>query len=390
MPKWFNTAGRCLPRDHYMVNPVQRLTEVEKLIDKKLYFTIHAPRQTGKTTYLHALAAKLNKEKKYIALPVSFEQAGYDSITVEKANETLINSVYRAAEIQLPEKERPANPEGKKILNLNSYFGDWAQTQAKPIVLLIDEIDALLDDVFVAVLRQLRDGFQYRPENFPSSIVLVGLRDVRDYKAKIRSEVQSWGSGSPFNIKSDSLLLKNFTEQEVHELLEKHTADTGQVFPADVKDEIYRLSGGQPWLTNALADQVVSRILDDDYTRPITMELVFQAKQNLILRRDTHLDSLVDKLKEERVKGIVQSIINGDTLLYDVMDDDILYVRDLGIVGLTDPLKFANPVYAEIIPRVMSSTIQSSIPEEIRQPWFITENNELDMKKVLTAFQEFY
>ncbi|MCP4154694.1 MAG: ATP-binding protein [bacterium] len=390
MRKWFNTAGLCFPDKHYMVDPVSRLKDVEELIEKELYFTLHAPRQTGKTTYLHALARKLNKEKKYASLVVSFEQAGYETITVAEANELLINCVYHASCRQLPVNERPLNPVDKKFSSLHNYLTDWAGGLTKPIVLLIDEIDALPDDVFVAVLRQLRDGYQGRPGDFPASVILVGLRDVRDYKAKIRSEYKSWGSGSPFNIKSDSLLLKNFSREEVVTLLEQHTAETGQVFPEEVKEEIFRISGGQPWLVNALARQMIAKILDEDYTQPISIELLSRAKLELILRRDTHLDNLLEKLKEERVNKIVQAIVNGDKRAFDILDDDIAYTRDLGIIGHSSPLKFANPIYAEIVPRDMASTIQEFIPEEIQQPWFIKKKNELDMRKVLTAFQEFY
>jgi len=292
MSKFFNTAGLCFPKDHYMVDPLKRLNDVEKLLDENLYFTLYAPRQTGKTTYLHALARKLNSEKKYTALVVSFEQAGFETITVAEANTLLIDCVYRDSCRQLPENERPENPEDKKFLTLHNYLSSWAGGQTKPIVLLIDEIDALLDEVFVSVLRQLRDGYQKRPGHFPTSVILVGLRDVRDYKAKIRSEFKSWGSGSPFNIKSESLFLKNFSKEEVYTLLEQHNAETGQVFHDDVKDEIFRLSSGQPWLVNALARQIVSKILKDDYTRPITMKVTTLAKRELILRRDTHLDRL--------------------------------------------------------------------------------------------------
>lgn len=390
MAKRFNTAGLCFPGKHYMVDPVKRLTSVESLIDDNLYFTLHAPRQTGKTTYLHALARKLNSEKKYTALVVSFEQAGYETITVPEANELLIGCVYHASCLQLPENERPVNPEDNKFPNLHNYLAKWAAAQLKPIVLLIDEIDALLDEVFVSVLRQLRDGYQKRPQHFPASIILVGLRDVRDYKAKIRSEFKSWGSGSPFNIKSDSLLLKNFSKEEVFTLLEQHTGETGQVFPVEVKEELFRLSGGQPWLVNALARQMISNILMEDYTQPITMELASRAKHELILRRDTHLDSLVDKLKEERVKRIVQAIINGDNMVFDALEDDIVYVRDLGIVGLKDPLKFSNPIYAEIIPRIMAYPIQAAIPDEIQPPWFVDKQGRLEMEKLLKEFQKFY
>ncbi|MCK4762595.1 MAG: AAA-like domain-containing protein [Candidatus Aminicenantes bacterium] len=390
MRKFFNTAGLCFPEKHYMVDPVIRLKNVEELIAKELYFTLHAPRQTGKTTYLHALARKLNAEGKYIAATASCERAGVGSMSLEKANQVIIDSVYNAAKQQLPETYHPENPGGKVYLDVKGYLTKWAESQEKPIVLLLDEVDALLDEIFVSVLRQIRDGYQSRPGHFPNSIILVGLRDVRDYKAKIRSEIKSWGSGSPFNIKSDSLFLKNFSKEEVFTLLEQHTQEAGQVFPDEVKAEVFRLTGGQPWLVNALARQMVSKILREDYALPITLELLSRAKRELILRRDTHLDSLVDKLREERVKRIVQAVVNGDNIAFDILDDDIAYARDLGIIGQSSPLKFANPIYAEIVPRVMASTIQEFIPEEIQQPWFINENNELEMRKVLTAFQEFY
>ena len=247
-----------------------------------------------------------------------------------------------------------------------------------------------MDNVLISVLRQFRDGSQSRPTHFPASIVLVGLRDVREYKAAIREGQKSMGTASPFNIKSDSLVLRNFLKQDVYSLLEQHTADTGQEFPEEVKAEIYRLSDGQPWLTNALARQIVSKILEDDFSRPITGEILFQARQQLILRRDTHLDSLVDKLKEDRVKRIVQAIINGDNIAFDILDDDIAYVRDLGIVAQSSPLMFANPIYAEIVPRVMASPMQEFIPNDIRQPWFLDEQGGLDITKLIKEFQKFY
>jgi hypothetical protein len=390
MAKFFNTAGLCFPEEHYMVDPLKRFQGVEDLIKKKLYFSIHAPRQTGKTTYLYALSHKLNAVGQYITLVVSFEQAGYRSITVDKANEILIDAVYRASCRQLPETEHAENPENKRILSLKNYLENWASSQSKPIVLLVDEIDTLLDDVFVAILRQFRDGYQSRPRHFPSSVVLVGLRDVRDYKAKLREDDLSWGTGSPFNVKSDSLFLKNFSKEEVTELLDQHTHETGQSFPLEVKEEIFALTGGQPWLVNALANQLVSRILGDDYSKEITLTHVNEAKKQLVLRRDTHLDSLVERLKEKRVKPIVQAIINGDPIVFDIMTDDIVYVRDLGIVGQTPPLKFANPIYAEIIPRVMASPIEEFIPGEIQPAWFVNNDGTLNMEKVLKEFQKFY
>ncbi|MCP5054803.1 MAG: ATP-binding protein [bacterium] len=390
MAKFFNTAGLCLPEDHYMVDPLTRFPGVEELIRKKFYFTIHAPRQTGKTTYLYALARKLNAEGNYISLVVSFEEAGYEGISVTDANESHIDCIYQVSKEQLPEPYRPGNPEKNHYRNLKNYLKAWSNSQSRPIILFIDEIDALFDDVLISVLRQLRDGYQSRPAYFPSSVALVGLRDVREYKIQARGKHKPMGTASPFNVKAESLFLKNFSKEEVYQLLEQHTNETGQVFSPAVKNKIYSLTRGQPWLTNALANQVVSRLLGDDYSRGIGLETVEEAKKQLILRRDTHLDSLVDKLKEDRVKQVVQAIINGENLSFDILDDDIAYIRDLGIVGQADPLKFANPIYAEIIPRIMASPIQSSIPEEIQPPRFVNKDGTLDMEKVLKEFQTFY
>ncbi|HLP59994.1 MAG TPA: ATP-binding protein [Candidatus Deferrimicrobium sp.] len=387
MNKFFNTAGLCSSDKHYMVNPLKRLAMIENLINKEFYFVIHAPRQSGKTTYLHALTRKLNGEGKYITLMVSFEEAGYKSITVKEANEALIDCLYRAALKQIPAAERPKE---EKARNLKVYLEKWCECQEKPIVLLIDEIDSLQDDVLVAMLRQLRDGYQSRPKYFPSSIALVGLRDIRDYKARVKEGRESMGTASPFNIISDSLTLKNFNKEEVFDLLDQHTQATGQEFPPEVKEEIFRLSGGQPWLTNALARQIVEKILEDDYTRKITLDIVTEAKKELILRRDTHLDCLIDKLNEERVKKVVQAIINGDNIIFDKLDDSVSYVRDLGIVSQTSPLKFANPIYAEIIPRIMALSFQDSLPGEIDQSQFVDQTGALDMEKLLKSFQVFY
>jgi hypothetical protein len=103
-----------------------------------------------------------------------------------------------------------------------------------------------------------------------------------------------------------------------------------------------------------------------------------------------HLDSLVDRLKEDRVKRIVQAIINGEKIIFDILDDDIAYVRDLGIVGQTNPLQFANPIYAEVVPRVMAYPMEVVLPKEIQTPWFVNKDGTLNMEKVLKEFQDYY
>ncbi|KJJ85389.1 ATPase domain protein, prokaryote domain protein, partial [Candidatus Omnitrophus magneticus] len=388
--RYFNTTGFCMPERHYMIDPLRNQKIIFDLIEKTQYFTIHAPRQTGKTTLLHELAHRLNKEGNYISVVFSVESAGYRSITEETANFKIINSLYQACELFLHKKLWAPKPVITKKYSLQDYLNKWATAQTKPIILLLDEIDSLYDDVLVSVLRQLRNGFQGRPKHFPSTIALVGLRDVREYKLKVRPSEASLGSGSPFNIKAESILLGTWTKEEITELYSQHTKDTGQVFSKEMINRIYELTGGQPWLVNAIANEIVVEILNEDYTKKITLAHAEQAKENLIKRRDTHLDSLLDKLKEPRVKNIISAIINGDGVLFDNYDDSLMYCRDLGIISETRPVRIANEIYQEIIPRVLNRNLQDSIEEEGETKWYIKPDGKLDMDKLLKAFQKFY
>lgn len=377
-----------------MVDPFrQYYQDIIRLIDAEQYFVIHAPRQTGKTTFLHQLAHRLNREGNYIATVCSLESAGYPSISVEDANEVFISSMRRTAAVFLDKALLPPPPSNytPSASLLTQYLTDWCDALPKPLVLLLDEVDALYDDVLISTLRQLRDGFQMRPKRFPQSIALVGLRDIREYRLRARADNPSIGAGSPFNIKAESFFLPVFSKAEVRGLLDQHTTDTGQVFSQPVFEQLYAYSGGQPWLTNALANEIVAKILQNDYTQPITVELVEIAKERLIAQRQTHLDSLTDKIDDPRVRPVLLSIITGEAPAFDGYNDAVRYCRDLGIITAGSPITFANPIYREIITRILNSSLTDGINQDLAQTsWYLEADGSLNMDKLLHAFVDFY
>ena len=394
MKRFFNVTGLCNPNDHFMVDPLRGLGEtILSLIANKYYFTIHAPRQTGKTTLLRSLSKQLNMSQKYIAVHFSLETAGFRSNSVEKANKAIIESLYSASQEQVTVNNYPPYPsEYEPSINVfKNYLTDWARNSSLPIILLIDEIDSLYDDVLISVLRQLRDGFQFRPEAFPSSIALVGLRDVREYKEKVRDNDRSIGSGSPFNVKAESLTISNFSRHQIAGLFQQYTDEGGQVFEDEIINLIYLLTGGQPWLVNALAREITDKILERDTSKPIIVEIVNQAKENLILRRDTHLDSLIDKLMDSRVRPIVDSIISGADVEFNNFNDNLQYAIDLGIIKNTgSEIVISNEIYKEIIPRVLNLSFMANIGAKVSPQWFIKADGHLDMDALLREFQDFY
>ncbi len=388
MPKWFNTAGPCQSDIHYMLSPLERLPNLERLVVQRGYFVIHAPRQTGKTTAMLTLAQQLTDSGQYTALMVSAEVGAAFPHDPGSAEAAMLSDWRQAAQFRLPaDLQPPPWPSTVAGQQIGAALSAWAQAAARPLVILIDEIDALRDATLISVLRQLRSGYPSRPQGFPQSLALIGVRDVRDYKVASGGSSRL-NSASPFNIKVESLTLGNFSLANVAELYQQHTAATGQVFAAAAVQCAFDLTQGQPWLVNALARQVVE-VIAPDPAQVITPQHVELAKELLIQRQDTHLDSLASLLREDRVRAILEPLLAGQEL-GNVPPDDLQFLLDLGLcrLGAQGGLTVANPIYREVLPRVLSQTPAASLPQIA--PTWLDSNGTLDPQQLLQAFLVFW
>ena len=388
MSHWFNIAGPCQADKHYTLSATSRLPDLSVLIEQESYFVIHAPRQTGKTTAMLALAQQLTATGRYAAVVVSAEVGSAFNHDPGAAELAILGAWRNTIEDNLPPELQPPtwvyNAPGQRI---GENLRAWSRAIERPLVLFIDEIDSLQDETLISVLRQLRDGYRSRPENFPSTVGLIGLRDVRDYK------VASGGSdrlntSSPFNIKVSSITLRNFNAEEVVELYQQHTQETGQIFTKEAAATAFDLTQGQPWLVNALAKEVVEKMVKDR-SIAITKEHILQAKEILIARQDTHLDSLAERLREPRIKAIIEPMLAG-LELGDIPNDDIQFVIDLGLCKMHPQggLTIANPIYREVLPRVLTVTPMASLP--MIAPTWLTPEGELNIDALLQAFLKFW
>jgi ATPase family associated with various cellular activities (AAA) len=388
MPRHFNTTGPCKPDIHYTLSPLVRLPNLEQLVEQQNYFVIHAPRQTGKTTAMLALAKQLTATGKYAAVMVSVEVGQPFTNDVGQAELAILASWRRAVRVRLPAFLQPPDwsisETGGRI---QTALQEWAIDSPLPLVVLIDEIDSLRDQALLSILRQLRDGFPDRPEAFPQSVGLIGLRDVRDYKI-VSGGSENLNTASPFNIKVQSLILRNFSPDEVAELYGQHTQATGQSFTAAAIDFAFGLTQGQPWLVNALAEEVVEVVLPD-VTKEITIDHLQVAKENLIRRKDTHLDSLAERLREGRVRAILEPMMAGQEL-NETSSDDREFLIDLGLLRRENGsgLAIANPIYREILLRVLAQGPQDSLPSIT--PTWLTASGELDVSALRDAFMSFW
>jgi len=395
MVRYFNTAGPCNKAEHYMIEASSRLKGVKQLIDMKQYFVIHAARQSGKTTYLKDLTQRINDEGKYYALYCSLENMQ----KFEDVREGIPEIVKIIKELLLfsdiPHKEKFAeNADYTHITGVLRFaLTRFCMKLDKPFVLLFDEADCLSEDTLITFLRQLRSGYNDRSTiPFVHSLALVGMRNIRDYKAKVRPDSQSLGSASPFNIVTETLTLKNFTKEEIGSLYQQHTEETGQIFEEEAIELVHEQTQGQPWLVNAVAREVIVKLLQSDYSQPVTAALVEGAIQNIILRRDTHIDSLLERLKEERVRKIIEPLVMGGDQPIDRLSDDYQYVCDLGLIKRTGIVMPSNPIYGEVIARSLSLNYQTEITSgkySYQIPRYL-HDGRLDMDFMMRDFQQFW
>ena len=228
-----------------MLATAARLTDVTPFVERKQYFVLHAPRQTGKTTAMRGLAEQLRAQG-IAACWVTLERCqGIEDL--ERAEPLWLQALHQWSR-DLPERWRApdsapfrAEAEGGR---LGAYLRAWASAVDVPLVLLLDEADVVSGAALVSLLRQLRDGFMDRGVGrFPTCVALIGMRDLRDYVTQAK-DGRAVNPGSPFNIKAASITLRNFDAREVGELLSQHTAETGQSFLPEAVEEIARVTDG--------------------------------------------------------------------------------------------------------------------------------------------------
>ncbi len=378
-----------------MLPPGPRVTRALELVDDGKFFSLIAGHQTGKTTCLQWMTAHYNAGDRYRAIWVDLQTAR-DTPDPAVAMRVILSACQHAVKTRLGESAAPSEEATKQLLAtpqraLVDYLREVASALTLPLVVLFDEADGLVGETMVSFLSQLRDGYLDRATvRFAHSVALVGRRAVRDYtlSADERRVVAWLGSSSPFNVNAEVMALALFTRDEVATLLAQHTTHTGQRFEDDAVTRVFELTEGQPWLVNALADYAVDRLVRDR-SLPVTVAHIDGAKEAIIFERRTHIDSLVARLREERVKRVIAPMLAGERASGDVIDDDFAYVAGLGLIRREGSRwVVANPIYREVIPRALTFSMQMQIDQPTA--WYVTPDGSLDAPKLMAAWQNFW
>ena len=390
--RFFNTTGPCNPDDHYMLPPEDRLVgaQLHRYISDKLYWVLHAPRQTGKTTFLQSWMREINAGDEAVACYVSVERCqGIGD--ADRAMPAICNAIKNYADLfGLPiPREDTIDP----LSLLQNILINWSKLVVpKPLIVLFDEVDVLEGETIISFLRQLRGGFASRGVGkFPISIALVGMRDLKDYITASKGGIAP-NPGSPFNIKEDSAQLSNFCKDDVIHLFAQRTAENGQQITREALDYVYEQSNGQPWIVNSLFKRATLRILDQKSVETIELKHVEQAREQMIEARETHLDALGERLRDPRIRRVVEPVITGEfNPNLGRTNPDVMLAIDLGLVRWTSEtgLTISNPIYAEILTRHLNSGYHDILPPPTSWQWQKPDGG-IDMDRLLKEFQKFW
>lgn len=172
--KRFNITGLCVSDRHYMVDLSSRLRKIRELVDEGAYFVISRARQYGKTTMLHAMAKNLADD--YFVVRLDFQVLGSASYKDENTFSRAFASCFikaaeyygesTAGEHMVLGQLRDAEERESSDFDLRRLFQllqEFCRTAAKPVVLMVDEIDSAQNNqVFLDFLAQLRNYYLER------------------------------------------------------------------------------------------------------------------------------------------------------------------------------------------------------------------------------------
>lgn len=313
----FNTSGPCDPDKHYTVMRPALVAKGQALVDRGRFFTIFAPRQSGKTTYFQLLFRQLRTQG-YLPIWISFE--GLKQLSRAKFLKILETFLSR----ELAEKGIEVQYSLHDPIDLQFYFGQLSLS-TPPIVLVIDEFEDIPSEVMSELLHVFRAMYQKREYHKLHALALVGVSTLADLVVS---------SASPFNI-VDELRIDYFTFAEVEELINQYVSERGQPFDEAVIRAIYENTQGQPGLTCALCQYLVTEMVPE-HSQPVTMAAFYPTlKHFLTERRDKNILNIVSKAREKQA-FMLRVLFGNEPIPYTVDDPNINYLSAHGVVQNID------------------------------------------------------
>ena len=403
--KEFNTTGICVPEKHYMVDISKRVEEIRAMIEAGKYFCINRGRQYGKTTTLAMLKKRLSDD--YVFISLDFQRLGKASfekeeIFVSEFCNMLLNR--KKAALEIPEEIEKtlqdyafSDMPAARLGRLFDTLTDWCYISAKPLVLMIDEVDSASDNqVFLDFLAQLREGFISRDrDGIPTfqSVILAGVTDIRHLRSRIRDEDQH-KVNSPWNIAADFNVDMSLHKDGIRGMLDEYEHDHHTGMDTDeVAGLIYDYTSGYPFLVSRIC-----QIIDEGKeSRRWNRECVDNAVRQLLSEQNTLFDSLTGKIvnNTELKEALYRILMNGEGITYNPYNETVKQMEQYGFIKNEESrVAISNRIFETLLYNLFLSDDELK-NNEFRQEGSLGKSlfikgTELDMPLILERFISTY
>lgn len=370
----FNTSGACIPEEHYTIMREALVAQGEELVAERRFFTIFAPRQSGKTTYFQLLFRRL-ESLGYTTIRVSFE--GMKTLSRKRFYLAFADRLARG----LIEHGIETTFKFADQLDLQRSLANSHWSQRK-LVLVIDEFEETPATVLSELLHIFRDTYQYKQHYALHSLMLVGVSTLAELITS---------SSSPFNI-VDQLQIPYFSSDEVQALIQQYTHESGQHFEPAVIKAIYDNTKGQPGLVNALCHHLVT-IVATDRSQPISMAHFYPTLKYFLTERfDKNILNVIRKAREKST--FMLKLLFGETAIpFTVNDPDIAYLYANGVVdNVAGYVEIIVPLYSKALLTALRPKLNGEAQEYVSahdsfQEYVTTAG--LNVPAILTRYQEY-
>jgi len=382
----FEKSGTVNPEVSYYV-PLENVVNTDNqdmitMVDKGRYFSIFAPRQSGKTTFLEELFLELHRDTTYIVILLSFQNLS----SVDK------NAFYKKIEkdlyAQLSDRLRAVKCEKCDLVQRfleNHHLTDHLSfmelfeelnriLEFKKIIIFIDEFDGIpIEELenFLTTLRELYLKYKKAKQKALYSIGLIGIRNITKLIV---------GGVSPFNI-ADQVELPPFSLKNVRDLYSQYTAETNQPFTEEAVKKLYEETAGQPWLINRLGT-ILTVNIKPGTTTPIDEQDVEKAIQLLLKERNDHFNNLYEKAKLYK-ETFVEIVF--DNVEYDPDNEDQSWLEQYGLIkNKGGNAVAANNIYKTRYVKTFFKEVKAY--EDLSLKTYELPGNRLDMQRILLNF----
>jgi type II secretory pathway predicted ATPase ExeA len=363
--RYFNTSGPNITSQHYTLPRTELVKAGIKKVNQERYFTIWAPRQTGKSTYFRLLADSL-MALDYCVVHVNVE--GY--INASEAN--LCEYISRYISKQLAIVFYANNT--RDLLEKLSEF-------PKKTVFIIDEIEQVNPEMFNQFLHAIRSYYHHRSDHNLKSVILVGVSNITGI-------IQD--NASPFNI-ADNFDIPYFTEEEVFELYAQHEAESEQVFEAKTKQQIHYITAGQPGLVNGFGLQLTEKNAEKpvlDYADYLKVEDWYLYKAI-----DKNISNIINKAKNEQ-KLIESLLFSEKERQFDIDNKAQRYLHINGLIrdNKEGNIAFWVPLYKKRLQKYFYPAMNGeaeTIGENIDFDAYYSPESGLNIDKIIRDYQAY-